>query len=198
MASEVDICNLALQRLGAKSISALTEDSTAGRECNRVYDHARNSELRAHPWSFARARAELAASTTDPVFGYAKAYPLPADFIRLLPARNVADNTTVLGGIDPNIDWQIESGEILTDDTAPLQIVYLKKVTDPNEFDDMFTDLLVARIAMDIAEKITQSNTKKTNAETRYVEIKREAKRVNSYERPPQEFPADEWVVARL
>ncbi len=198
MPSEVDICNLALQRLGAKSISSLSEDSTAGRECNRVYEHARDSELRSHPWSFARGRVELAASSTAPVFGYAKAYPLPADYIRLLPARNVSDNTTVLGGIDPNIDWQIESGEILTDDAAPLQIVYLKKVTDPNAFDDLFTDLLVGRIAMDIAEKITQSNTKKQNAENRYAVAKEEAKKVNAYERPPQEFPADSWVVARL
>ena len=198
MPSEVDICNLALQRLGAKSIVSLTEDSTAGRECNRVYEHARNSELRSHGWSFARARASLAANSVAPAFGYAKAYPLPADYIRLLPARNVSSNATVLGGIDPNIDWQIESGQILTDDSAPLQIVYLKKVTDPNDFDDMFIDLLVARIAMDIAEKITQSNTKKANAETRYVEIKQEAKRINAYERPPQEFPADEWVVARM
>jgi hypothetical protein len=198
MASAVDICNLALQRLGARSIASLTENTTAGRECNRVYEHARDTELRAHPWSFARARAELAASSTAPTFGFAAQYPLPSDYVRLLPARNVADNVTVLGGIDPNIDWQIEGRSILTDDTAPLQIVYLKKVTDPNDFDDLFTDLLVARIAMDIAEKVTQSNTKKADAQNRYAATKAEAKKINAFERPPQEFPADEWVVARL
>ena len=198
MADEVDICNLALQRLGARSIAALTEDTTAGRECNRVYEHARDSELRAHPWSFARIRAELAADSTDPLFGYAKQYQLPSDYVRLLPARNVANNVTVLGGIDPNIDWQIEGRKILTDDTAPLQIVYLKKVTDPNDFDALYQDLLVSRIAMDIAEKVTQSNTKKANAETRYAATKAEAKKANAFERPPQEAPADPWVVARL
>ena len=36
MADAVSICNLALQRLGAKSISTLTEDTTRARECNRV------------------------------------------------------------------------------------------------------------------------------------------------------------------
>ncbi|MEO2140938.1 MAG: hypothetical protein ABGX63_02025 [bacterium] len=198
MTSDVDICNLALQRLGAKSISALVEDSTAGRECNRVYAHARDSEIRSHSWSFARARVELAADATDPIFGYAKRYTLPAGFLRLLPVRNVATNTLILGGIDPNIDWQIEGGYIMTDDSAPLQIIYLQSISDPNLFDQLFTDLLVARIAMDIAEKVTQSNAKKLNAETRYVSIKMEAKKINAFERPPQEAPADEWVTARL
>tara|TARA_R110000803_G_scaffold54495_1_gene111195 strand:- start:378 stop:974 length:597 start_codon:yes stop_codon:yes gene_type:complete len=198
MADVVDICNLALQRLGARSIASLSEDTTAGRECNRVYEHARDSELRSHPWSFARSRVSLAADSSSPVFGYASQYTLPSDYVRLLPARNVANNTVVLGGIDPNIDWQIEGRKILTDDGAPLQIVYLKKITDPNDFDDSFTELLISRIAMDIAEKVTQSNTKKSNAEARYTNAVKEAKKINAYERPPQEAPADEWVVARL
>ena len=197
MASAVDICNLALQRLGARSIAALTEDTTAGRECNRVYEHARDSELRSHEWSFARTRVQLAADSVAPSFGYAVQYTLPSDYVRLLPARTVTNDTTSLGGLDPNIDWQIEGRKILTNDTAPLQIVYLKKVTDPNDFDELFTDVLVSRIAMDVAEKITQSNTKKTDAQNRYTLAKRDAKRINAYERPPQESPTDEWIVAR-
>ena len=118
--------------------------------------------------------------------------------MRLLPARNTATNTYALGGIDPNIDWQIEGRKILTNDTAPLQIIYLKRVTDPNDFDELFIDLLVSRIAMDVAEKITQSNTKKSDAQNRYVLAKREAKKINAYERPPQELPVDGWVAARL
>ena len=165
MTSEVDICNLALQRLGARTISALTDDNTSARACNRVYEHARDAEIRSHPWNFARARTSLAALSTAPTFGYAAQYQLPADFIRLLPARNTSD---------------------------------LKKVTDPNEFDEMFIDLLVARIAMDIAEKVTQSNSKKQDATARYSETKKETKRINAFERPPQEYPADSWVVARL
>ena len=198
MTSDVDICNLALQRLGTKAISSLSEDSTAGRECNRVYEHSRDSELRSHPWSFARARAELAADSTDPAFGYAKQYPLPAGFLRLLPVRNIARGFFSLGGIDPNIDWQIEGTKILTDDSAPLQIIYLQVIEDVTAFDQLFKDLLVARIAMDISEKVTQSNTKKANAETRYVAAKAEAKRVNAFERPPLESPTDTWVTARL
>lgn len=183
--SEVDICNLALQRLGAKAISSLSEDSTAGRECNRVYAHARDSELRAHPWNFARVRASIAADATAPIFGFANSFPLPVDYLRLLPDNEVTD-------------WQIEGRSILTDDGAPLKIVYLKRVTDPNEFDELFIDLLVARLAVDMAEKITQSNTKKEDAATSYTLAKREARKVNSFENIGGEPPQDDWITARL
>ena len=165
MTDAVSICNLALQRLGAKAISSLAEDSTAGRECNRVYEHARDSELRSHPWSFARTRVELAAEATAPIFGYAQQYPLPSDYLRILPTAE-------------NKDWQIEGRKILTDDGSPIKLTYVKQVTDPNAFDAMFTELLVARIAFTIAEKITQSNSKKDAAERHYVASKREAKKM--------------------
>lgn len=193
MASEVDICNLALQRLGAATISSLTDDSKNARECNRVYDHARDSELRAHPWSFARKRASLAADSTDPSFGYAKRYAVPADFLRLMPqnGRNPNDGST------PQDDLQIESGYILTDDGAPLKIVYIRQVTDPNDFDQLFVDLLVARIARDICETITQSNKKLEIAQALYDAAKKAARKANAFERPALYPPTDPWVTAR-
>jgi hypothetical protein len=190
MPSEVDICNLALQRLGAKTITALTDDSVNARECNRVYAHARDSELRAHPWSFARKRAQLAASSTAPAFEYARAFDLPSDFLRLLP------NNGRLGQVVQD-DLQIESGQILTNDGAPLNIIYIARITDPNTFDQGFIDLLVARVAFDLCEKITQSTNKFEVMNLQYQEAKATARRVNAFERPAQEAPADPWITAR-
>ena len=183
--SKVDICNLALQRLGAKTITSLTEDNVRARECNRVYDHARDSELRAHPWSFARKRSSLAADATAPAFGYDNQYTVPTDFLRLLPTKEQKD-------------FQIEANKILTNDDAPLQIVYIAEITDPNLFDLLYKDLLISRIAMDIAEKVTQSNSKIEAAMERYDASKKEAKRINAQERPPEESADDEWITARL
>ena len=191
MADAVSICNLALQRLGAKAISSLTEDTTAGRACNRVYTHARDSELRSHTWNFARERVQVAADSTDPIFGYAKKYAIPSDCLRILPTNGTQ-------GTPVQDDWQIEERFILTDDTAPIDLVYIKRITDENTFDVLFIELLVARIAMDIAETVTQSNTKKDNARLHYKEVQKEARRVNAFERPPQDLPTDAWVNARL
>jgi hypothetical protein len=191
MTDAVSICNLALQRVGAKSISALTDNSTSGRACNRVYEQARDSELRSHPWSFARERVQLAADSTDPAFGAAKRYAIPSDSLRILPTNGV-------NGSDLQSDWQVEGRFILTNDASPIRLVYIKQITDENIFDALFTELLVARIAMDIAEKVTQSNTKKDEARSHYLAVQREARRVNAFERPPQRPPVDDWVNARL
>jgi len=191
MADAVSICNIALQKLGAKSISALTEDTTEGRACNRIYTQCRDSELRAHPWSFARERVQVAADSTDPEFGYAKRYAIPTDSLRILPTNGT-------NGDPLQDDWQIEGRFILTDDTSPINLIYIKRVTDENVFDVLFIELLTARIARDIAEKVTQSNTKKDEATAHYMGMQKEARRINAFERPPQDTPEDSWVVARL
>lgn len=186
MPSEVDIANLALQRLGAKSISSLTDDSTRARECNRVYDHARDTELRAHPWAFARKRAQIAASATSPSFGFDSAYPLPADYLRILPTADLSQQ-----------EMQIEGGSILANGDGALNLIYISRVEDPNRFDQTFTDLLVARIARDVAEKITQSKNKIEIAQALYDDAKKEARKVNAFEGPSQEPPTDTWITAR-
>jgi ubiquitin len=191
MTDAVSICNLALQRVGAKSISALSEDSTAGRACNRVYAQARDSELRSHPWAFARERVQVAADSTDPDFGAAKRYALPSDCLRILPTNGT--NKT-----DTQDDFEIFGRFIHTDHASPIRLVYLKQITDEETFDSLFVELLIARIAMDISEKVTQSNKKKEEARLQYKETQKEARRVNAFERPPQQPPTDTWVNARL
>ena len=49
MASIVDICNSALNQIGASNIISLTEDSKAARICNQRFEFVRDSVFRAHP-----------------------------------------------------------------------------------------------------------------------------------------------------
>lgn len=189
--SDVDVCNRALQKLGAKRITSLTENSPNARDCNAAYEILRDAELRKHPWSFARKRASLAADGTDPAFGYDKRYALPTDFLRL-----TEENSNELRTQYP--DLQIEGRYILTDNDAPLQVVYIATVSDPNEFDALFVEALASKIAYELCEKITQSNTKKAAAGADYRDAIREAKRTNAIERPSLEPPEDTWVTARI
>ena len=140
-------------------------------------------------WNFALQRATLAASATAPDFKYSYAFPLPADALRiLLPPR--------LG-----LDWKIESHEgspaILTNDGSALEIRYVAKITDPTKFDACFVEMLACKIAWHLCEVITQSNTKKAALNAEYLELKKEAKRLNAFERTPEEEPLDSWIAAR-
>lgn len=190
MTSEVQICNRALQKLGASTIMSLTEDSAEGRACNLAYIPVRDALLRSHWWSFAIKRTSLAASSTAPAFGYDNAFPLPSDYLKLVPPDH-REGTYMT-------DWKLENGEIRTNDAAPLNIRYVSRVTDPNKFDALFTEALSAKLAMEMCEELTQSNSKRQLSAQEYQEIIRDARKHNAFENPPVEAADGSWITDRL
>lgn len=188
-ASEVSVSNLALTKLETSAITSLSENSTNGRACAAAYEPMRDRELRAHPWSFAKTLATLAPHATAPDHSYAYAFPLPADFLRLLPpARH-------------GLDWTIKRHEnvscILTNDGSTLEIEYVAKVTDPTAFDPLFIDALATRMALHMVGRITGSATKKESLKDDYRAIIAEARKVNAIEQISQDPPIDTWLEAR-
>jgi hypothetical protein len=97
MASIVEICNGALNQLGATTILSLTEDSKNARLCNQRFTQVRDAVFRSHPWNCLQKRQELAADTTAPAWGFKFAYTLPADCLRLLRILDYDSNYKVEG-----------------------------------------------------------------------------------------------------
>lgn len=212
MSSSVEIANHALQLVGAARIQALIDNSKSARSVNTAYDRCRRAELRRHTWSCATRRASLATSATAPPFGRANQYPLPSDFVRLLPPDpgsnlfSYGDGTPLIfssTSASPDRDWQIENDGngnkvIVTNTGAPLFIRYVFDLQDPNQMDDLLRDALAARIALEIVEELTQSNEKKDFAMTFYKDVIAEAKQTNAVERVPSVPVLDPWLAARL
>lgn len=202
MASEVEICNRALQKLGARRIVALNENSVNARAVAQAYPIVRDAQLRAHPWNFAVKRAQLAANSTAPLFGKQSAYPLPSDFLRLLPRdpgsgfnQSWSPNIPFNGYIDR--DWQIEGTELLTNETGAFDLRYIAFVTDPNKMDILFREAVSAALAIEICEELTQSNAKKADAKDDYKKAIAEARRTNAIENIAVFPPEDTFVVVR-
>lgn len=188
-ASVVGICNRALQKLGAARITSLSEDSVNARACNTAWEACRLAELRKHPWSCAIQRASLAADATAPDWGRANAFTLPSDYIRLVKPYP-EDNSYTL-------DYVIESGKILSDEDAPLYIRYVGDVTDAAQMDPLLREAISCRMAIEMCEEITQSNSKKAGVKADYTEVIAEAKRANAIEQVPSTQPDDEWITVR-
>ena len=88
MASVVNICNSALNLIGASTISALTEDTKNARLCNQRYEPVRNRVFRSHNWNCLVKRVQLAQNSTAPAVEYDYAYALPSDSLRVLKIHN--------------------------------------------------------------------------------------------------------------
>lgn len=190
--SRVAIMNLALQLLGAPRVGAPDEDSKNAIETNACFDILRDYEQRANAWNFTLCRAVLAPSATAPAFTYAYAFPLPVNpfCLRvLLPSRT-------------ELDWKIEyhtgAPAILTNDATAIYLRYIGRIEDEAIFDPMFTVMLACSIAWHCCETITQSNSKKAALLERYSLVRREARRMNAFEKVPDKNPVGSWVTAGM
>lgn len=185
----VTICNRALQLLGAARITSLTQDSKNARACNVAYDSRRLAMLAGHPWMFAIARMQLAEDSVAPVFGRAHSFAVPSDFLRLLPPYPEDDINS--------LDWIIEGQSIYTDDVAPLNIRYIKDISDPTLFNPLFAEALSADLADNLCEEITQSNQKKDVAIKAKKDAINEAKRINAIQQVVAAVPDDTYLTCR-
>ncbi|TXG77628.1 hypothetical protein E6Q11_02545 [Candidatus Dojkabacteria bacterium] len=189
MASEVEMCNRALQKLGAQRITSLSENSVNARACSIAYPVIRDREQEEHFWNFTIERATLAADATAPAWGRNNSFELPADFLKLAPDYP-EDNFN-------SKDWQIEGRKILTNDSAPLYVRYVKQVTDPNLMPPLFRETVSAALAMELAEELTQSNTKKEAVKADYEDMIARAKKSNAIQNVPQMPATDSWITER-
>jgi hypothetical protein len=185
--SNVAIANRALQKLGAKRISSLTQDAPNARSMNAAFERVRDAELRRYDWTFAIKRDSIAADGDGPVWGGYNRYSLPNDFLRL-----IRDDES-----GANVDWRIEGLYILTGDAAPLKIKYIARIEDPNFYDPLFAEAFAGRLAMECAKEITDSTSDKESVKDDYKTDIAEARRVGAIEKAAQEFPEDPWLAAR-
>lgn len=204
--SKVDICNRALQKLGAKRISAIDEASVPARACNLAYDIVRRSELRKNVWGFSIKRAQLAADSPAPTWGRQNSFSLPSDYLLLAQGypELLSQDANVIGytvaftaAFSGEKDWVIEGQKIVTNDAAPLNVRYVYDVTDTTLFDAIFTESFATALGFEMCEELTQSNTKKAALGEAYKSLIDLARRQNSIEVAPADPPPDTWLTCR-
>jgi len=192
MASVVDICNSALNLLGASTITALTDDSKNARLCNQRYEPVRNRIFRSHAWNCLTKRVQLAQDSSAPVVEYSYQYTLPSDCLRVLKIH-----TGVTDSIESDIDYKVESRKIKTNE-GTVYLVYIALDTDPNNYDSYLQEAISAGLAADIAYAVTNNATLANNYLTTADERLREARFVDATENSLGTIESNEFTDARL
>ncbi len=160
--TETDIANSALLKLGSRMITSLLDiDSDQARIMNHLYPQVRDAVLRIHPWNCAKERVQLSELADSPEFGYAHQYQLPSDSLRVLTVNEIpvtridlSDTADTVIFVGP-VRYKIEGRILLTDDTS-VKITYIKRVTDPSQYDSLLFDLIATRLAAEAAYAITR------------------------------------------
>lgn len=194
MTSKIDIWNLALVKLGANPVASLTEDTKSAITLGKVYDALLDAELAAHPWTFAKARALIPASTTAPAFGWGAQYPKPSGLLKIIEiGQDWVFYTSNVGAL-----FELEGANILTDQGSPLAIRYVQRVTNTGLFASPFVIALACRLAAETCEAITQSTSKRAALWDEYRMAIKDARRTNDIELPPQTGAPNSWERSLL
>lgn len=189
--ADVDICNDALRMLDAPALASIDDLTKDGVLCKRAYPGARDVITEMFVWSAALKRVALPALTAVPAFGWNYQYQLPEDCIRALPLRKYGDPGGDL------VPFEAEGRLILTDETAPLYLRYLKRMDVVAEITPLFGKAISARLAADIGREVTGKDGYVQIAEARLVNILRDAEAVEILRRNADETICDAWLDAR-
>ena len=192
MASAIDICNSALNLLGASTISIITEDTKNARLCNQRYEPIRNRVFRSHNWNCLIKRVQLAQDSTGPVIEYTYGYTLPSDCLRVLKVHNGTTDS-----IASALDYKVEGRKIVTDE-GTVYLVYVALDTDPTNYDSYLYEAVSHQLAADLAYAITNNSTLANQYMSRADERLREARFIDATENALDTIEANEFTDARL
>lgn len=167
MASLVDICNLALARLGdeASVVSIDPPDgSIQASHCARFLPMVRDSLLQSHAWGFALRREALAAVTMPAgTSGWLYAYAMPNNCLQLLAVQEPDasdDFTAALSSDDPLrgigtpahlVELSPEGAHVIYSDVAAAVARFVQRVDDPTMWSPLFTEAMTWRLAGAVA-----------------------------------------------
>lgn len=152
--SDVEICNMALANIGARStIASLTEQSTEARQCNIIYGPARDYILRKHPWKFATKVVALSDIGSPPP-DWSYRYQYPSD---CLNAREILTGDR---SVSAPVPFEIVAGDTLNDkailsDKDQAYLRYTARVTNAAIFDASFVELFSWYMAIKLAMPLT-------------------------------------------
>jgi hypothetical protein len=123
--TDIQICNLALARLGDSRITALTDASAQAQYCSLFYAQTLEELQSEFDWQFCRRQVSLTAGTA-PLTGYSNKYALPVDFIRALRLEDI-DASENFGS------WEIIGTNLHTNMASPVVLDYIGQINPHSE-----------------------------------------------------------------
>jgi len=127
-------------------------------------------------------------------------YQLPSGYLREAPQDPKAGSTSILGAPSGLMysDWRIESNFIITREVQPIIFRFVTDIVNVSQFDAMFCEGLAARIALEVAQPLSQDLSKVQSIASQYQKFMTEARMVNGIETGSVEPPEDDYIACRI
>ena len=123
MLTKIDLCSMALLKLGESPIQSLTDDSAASQLSRTLFDTVVDALMALHPWRFATQELKLVKNTDGN-------FLIPSDVLRVLKS----DGRVI--------------GDKIVSASDKINIIAITK-TSPEKFPSYFASLVATRLAME-------------------------------------------------
>lgn len=200
MPGTVDICNLALSRLGKATINSIEYErgnSAEAIRCRLEWDSTKKSVLRDHPWNFATRIEALAlvSGVTVPGWSYVYIYPRNCEF----PRRVFNAATVNLSIKQPYrvIGSNTSSNKLILCNLEQAYMEYTADVQDPTMFDASFVDALAWKLAAQLALSLTGDARLGTQMMQTYQMVLKQAKINNASEGYQEQVQTSRYIEGR-
>lgn len=186
--SSIDICNIAVGRIGGRPIRSFSDDNKIARQCELAYNTYLEDLQSKYDWTFCTGYEELAMLSETGTDELPYVYALPADCLRV---REVRPRSA-------KINW-IRVGNKIYANSDAVTVLYSAKITDTGQFAGYFKTLMAAAVAQQIAMPLTQNVKISSKMETWFETMLIDALEVDAstnYEyRTPNEDPNNDTFV---
>jgi len=184
MATQAEICRGALALLGGTRINDINETSEEAQRCADLFPIIYRDTLSRATWNFALNLQELVVPVG--VFArpdYKNVFRLPTDCFKLVEVLE--------GG-----DFDIVANNIYTDaDTCTVK--YITEQLDTSRWTPSFTQLMVYRLAAELAYVITKSDSRAQTLEAKAAAQMKVARANDSAETPAGSYLLDTLITTR-
>lgn len=218
MPAEVDIVNMALDRIGVDhTIESLDENNPRARAARRWYPHCRRKALSEAPWNWALRVVALAEVAGTPPPGWSMQFRYPSDCLLL---RDITDESGSRWGISewigslyfptiypyarPRYPFEVrgeaesDTGKIVLVDLDVPYALYVRDVIDPNQFDVQFVDALGWLLAIELGGALKAQTDLRTQAANAWASAKAQAFQRFMREARSDKQPDSPSVLGRL
>lgn len=161
MASKVQICNLALSRIGGSTIMSLEDGTTSSNLCNTLYNDIAEEVMSEGPWTSTISRVALNKTTNTPEYEYTNEFQLPT-VPRVLRILSIDELQT------GSYDYRIEGDKLLSN-LGTVNVRYIGFLEDTASYDVNLKKCIVSRLASELAFTITGSTALSERLYARYL-----------------------------
>jgi hypothetical protein len=183
----VNLCSIALARLGDKPISSFNDPSQRAGQCAVLYPSIRDELLRSHPWNCARKRVILAPTVDTPAFDYPYQFQLPPDWARTIQVGRRGDSLTYA-----------QEGMTIMAFVQQLPLVYGWLNTNESTWDGTLTATVIDAMTAVLAYPVTQSASMAQLMEQKFQDTFKRARAVNGLDAEDETLGDFPLLMSRL